>query len=341
MKVKARVLHGFDDPSLQSGQWQSLLTQSATDEVFLTWHWQRAWWESLGHGKLLLVVAEREGSPVAIAPLYADSRMIFFVGSNTADYLDFIGNISDPEVLDALLETARDSASDFLGFHFYKVLERSPTAGLLRESAHRLGLTCLEKKTWPAPGLDLASQPEMGTAHTRKQSLLRHERYFRREGSLEVRHLSDGEAIHPYLEEFFQQHISRWANTPYPSDFLDPAWRGFYETLTRVAAHTGWLRFTRIEWEGRAIALHYGFCYHGNYLWYKPAFDIGLARRSPGEVLLRQLLLAAMAEGAAVFDFGLGDEPFKCRFATHVRHVRSWGLYSSEVAGPCAGTGIL
>jgi CelD/BcsL family acetyltransferase involved in cellulose biosynthesis len=256
--------------------------------------------------------------------------MIFFLGSNAADYLDFIGDISDSEVLDALLETSREGISDFLGFHFYKIPECSATGGRLRESALRLGLKCLEKKTWHAPRLDLVSQPELGKAAAGKQSLLRHERYFRREGRLRVRHLSDGDAICPHLGEFFQQHIARWASTPHPSKFLDPAWCDFYERLTCTAAHTGWLRFTRVEWEDRAIALHYGFCYGGSYLWYKPTFAIDLARRSPGEVLLRQLLLAAMDEGAAVFDFGLGDEQFKRRFATHVRDVRSWGLYSAE-----------
>jgi len=61
--------------------------------------------------------------------------------------------------------------------------------------------------------------------------------------------------------------------------------------------------------------------------WYKPAFAIGLARRSPGEVLLRQLLLAAIAAGATVFDFGLSDEPFKHRLAMRIRHVHRWRLY--------------
>jgi CelD/BcsL family acetyltransferase involved in cellulose biosynthesis len=39
------------------------------------------------------------------------------------------------------------------------------------------------------------------------------------------------------------------------------------------------------------------------------------------------LLLAAMAEKAHTFDFGLGDEAFKSRFATRVNRVRNWGLY--------------
>src|SRR5262249_14048354 len=78
VKPNARVLHGFDDTSFGAVQWQELLQQGPTDEVFLTWQWQRAWWESLGKGKLLLVLAERDGKPVALAPLYAASQMIFF-----------------------------------------------------------------------------------------------------------------------------------------------------------------------------------------------------------------------------------------------------------------------
>ena len=59
-------------------------------------------------------------------------------------------------------------------------------------------------------------------------------------------------------------------------------------------------------------------------------FDPDLARHSPGEVLLRQLLMAALAEGAHTFDFGLGDEAFKARFATRINRVRNRGLYAPE-----------
>ena len=74
------------------------------------------------------------------------------------------------------------------------------------------------------------------------------------------------------------------------------------------------------------VAFHFGMSFNGSFLWYKPSFDLALARRSPGEVLLRQLLLAAQAEAAHTFDFGLGDEPFKYRFATDVPRVRTWTL---------------
>ena len=86
-----------------------------------------------------------------------------------------------------------------------------------------------------------------------------------------------------------------------------------------------------IEFDGRPIAFHFGFSFAGNYLWYKPSFEIALARKSPGEVLLRQLLLAAVQENAYVFDFGLGDEAFKHRFASRSQLVRTWGLYPRSV----------
>jgi CelD/BcsL family acetyltransferase involved in cellulose biosynthesis len=159
-----------------------------------------------------------------------------------------------------------------------------------------------------------------------KKSLVRHERGFRRDGELQVEHWRDGNAILPLLDEFFDQHVARWAATAYPSLFRKPSRRDFYRRLTSSAAAAGWLRFTRIQWRDRPIAFHFGFSYAGTYLWYKPSFAIDLAKRSPGEVLLRQLILAALQEEATTFDFGLGDEPFKRRFATRVEQVRTWSL---------------
>lgn len=332
--VKSHVLAGFDDPVIGRERWNSLVQQGATDAMFLTWQWQRAWWEAFGRGRLLLIAIERQGQVVAIAPLFSDSGMVFFVGSGGSDYLDFIGDIRDPAVLDAILETARDHVQDFLGFRFYHVLESSPTGQRLKEAADRLGLTCFDEGKLAAPQLNLVAHPEVALAATKKQSLVRHEAFFRREGRLDVRHLRDEGAILAQLDLFFSQHIARWEAMPHPSLFHDPLKRAFYERLTRRMADTGWLRFTRVEWNDRPIAFHFGFCYGGRFMWYKPSFAIDLARRSPGEVLLRQLLLAAIEEGAHTFDFGLGDEPFKRRFATHTAHVGTWGLYPSVPAVP-------
>ena len=323
--LTTRVLEGFDDPRFGEEQWTKLLRLGDTDTVNLTWEWQRSWWKSFGKGKLLLIVAESQGQAVALAPFFADGGMVFNLCPE--DSLDFVGDISEPSTLDAILETARAHTQDFTGFRFFFIPSTSRTGGRLQDSAARLGLICHDEGSLPSPMLDMAGCPEMALAATRKKSLVRHENYFKREGALEALHWRDAADILPHLDEFFDQHISRRASTPHPSLFADPAQRDYYRRLTQEIGPTGWLRFTRLNWNGRAIAFHYGLCYGGRYLFGIPSFASDLARHSPGEVLLRQLLLAAIEEGANIFDFGIGDEEYKYRFATHTPQLHTWGLY--------------
>lgn len=311
---------GFDDPALADFDWDAALAAGPTDTVFLTREYQRAWWSAFGRGRLLLI-----GADGFLAPLFADGGMVFLTGSGGSDYLDLIGDPA-PDALAAALDAARTATPDFLGFRFYHLPEGSPTAGRLAVAARALGLTLVEEESLGAPVLDLADA-EAARAALGKKSVKRHTAALRRDGPLELRHLSDGAAIEPLLEVLFEQHRARWAGTAHPSLFEDPAQRAFYRELVRRAADTGWLRWSEVVWDGRTVACHLGFARRGVWLWYKPAFDPALSKRSPGEVLLGSMLEAAVAEGARAFDFGLGEEPFKRRFATRVPQVTTWGLY--------------
>ena len=332
-RVNTRLLSGFDDASFGAEQWTQLLPLGDTDSICLAWEVQRTWWETLGHGRLLLIVAERDGTDVAVAPLFTSGGMIYNLCPQ--DYLDFVGDISDPDILDALLNEACAHVPDFTGFQFFFIGDQSRTGQRLSDASVRMGLKCLDEGSLPAPALDMAGKPDVALAATRKKSLVRHERYFQKSGTLHVEHEQDGERILTHLSEFFAQHIARRAVTDHPSIFLKPEQRAFYECLVQRTAHSGWLRFTRVLWNGKPIAFHFGLCYHGRYLYAIPSFDVELSQHWPGEVLMRQLFLAAIAEGAKVFDFGIGDEAYKYRFATDVTHLRTWGLYPLEQVKDC------
>ena len=317
--------------SVDHASWQGLLKLGDTDAVFLTREWQETWWDTYGRGQLLYAAARRRDELVAIAPLFADEDgMVYFVGSGGcgSDYLDFIGDVSDAETLDALLDAARQQVANFTGFRFYFIPNQSRSGVLLHESARRLGLSCRDEGSMPAPVLDLRV-PGAAHAAVSKKSLRRHERFFEREGHLLVRESSRATDILPRLESFFAQHIDRWASTPFPSLFLKESHRRFYRRIASEASDAGWLRFMTIDRGECLIAAHLGFHYNGRYLWYKPSFAIALARHSPGELLLSRLLHAAIREDAQIFDFGLGEETFKQRFATSSPAVTTFGLYAS------------
>ena len=324
--VTARVLNGFDDPTLDPAQWEKLLSDCQTDIVYLTWEWQRTWWEVFQPGELLLIAVERNGELVAIAPLYVDSGMAYFVGSGfESGYLNFIGE-TKTGVLDAILGTVCDRFPDLEGFEFYFVPDNSGTGRRLRGAAGRFSLDCYETDRVAGPVLNLAS-PEIALAATQKKDALQHERMLRREGKLEISCLREGEAILTHLEEFFAQHTAQWIAKTGTGRFQNPQQRNFIERLTKVAASTGWLRFIRADWNRVPIAFQYGFCYRGRFVRQVSSFAIDMARYAPGQVLLRHSFLLAIEEGAHTYDFGIGDQPYKHRFASHINHVRTWGLY--------------
>lgn len=320
-------LTGFDDPRIAPPIWDHLVASGPTQSVFLTYWWQRAWWETFGGDALLLLLAlETEGAITAIAPLFESGGMLFLVGSGGSDALDLIGGPAGTGGLASLLDAAWEAVPSALGIRFYCVPDGSPTGSDIRTAAATAGLTCFDEGELVSPMLDLRADGALDRA-TSKQSLRRHENWFVRNGRLEITHHTDPQLIAENLDLLFEQHISRWSGTPSPSLFLDAKQQAFYRHLAGSAGPGTPLRFTRVDWEGKPIACHFGTSYAGRYLWYKPCFDVALAARSPGEVLLRSLLFAASDEGAAIFDFGLGDEPFKARFATSVPTVRTWGCY--------------
>ena len=313
--------------SLYESKKNNLLKNSSSDVVFLTKEWQQIWWDVYGRGKLLLVLAETSDNVIAIAPLFADEGMIFFVGSGCSDYLDFIGDISNPLIFNGMLECAALNTPNFCGFRFYHVLKESKTGECFKEIEKITSWKLYDEGSIGAPFLEIAEHPETAERALQKKSLRRHEAFFLKNGGIEIIEYNSTNAVLNVLERFFEQHINRWAKTAFPSLFLVKRNKLFFESLCKKIEQIDWLRFISVKWKDQIIAFHFGFEYKKNFIWYKPTFDIALAKHSPGEVLLRQLLMRSMKEKHKSFDFGLGEEPFKSRFANKVRFVKTWGLY--------------
>jgi CelD/BcsL family acetyltransferase involved in cellulose biosynthesis len=323
--VRTRLLSGFLDPQFHVDQWQQLVDQGETNTIFQTWHWLRAWWESMGKGDLLLIVAEHDARVVALAPLYAVEGMVYFVGSGESDYLDFIGDIGRADVLNALLAAARELAPCFLGFEFLQVPDSSRSGSRLQEAAQRLGLECVFLKEYPAVEVDLEQAAAVEASISR--SMLKRETFFRRRGPVAIRQLTDSAEIRPFLQQFYAQHFNRWERKGQLSSFADPEQRAFLERFLEVAAETDWIRFLAIESEGRPLAFEFAWYYQGAHYSGPWCFAIEQANHSPGHVLLRQSVLAAMAAGLHTYDLGLGDQQYKLRFPARIKSCRSWGLY--------------
>jgi CelD/BcsL family acetyltransferase involved in cellulose biosynthesis len=326
--ITTRVLTGFEDPSFSREEWDQLLAQGCSDVIALTWSWQKSWWDCYGKGKLLLILALRDGRPEALAPLFADKGMVFNL--YIKETLDFIGDTRDPEVIMEILKTAREQVESFHGFRFYFIPETSSTFSALKQAAGQLGYRFYDEGTIPSPYLEVAAKPEEASKISRKKSLRSHENYFLREGQLEVLHLDTYREVNLYFEDFIEQHVRRRSVLPDPSPLADAQHRAFYTALMKASCERGWFLFTRVGWNGKAIAYAYSFVYKGRYLFLITSFNLDLVDHSPGEVLLKNLLAHAIQRRMEVFDFGIGDEAYKYRFSTAARSLHTLGLYPEK-----------
>jgi CelD/BcsL family acetyltransferase involved in cellulose biosynthesis len=82
----------------------------------------------------------------------------------------------------------------------------------------------------------------------------------------------------------------------------------------------------------RVVSAHLGFIGRGRFHYLVPAYDTEYRRFEVGHMLLQHLIDRAFDNGLSTFDLGVGDFPYKARWATH--HV---ALYNYEHPVSSAG----
>lgn len=310
--------------------WDGLLERCPGGSVFQSFPWHLCWWRAFGGPHELSVILAYSGSRlVGIAPMMVARepggngharQQLHFIGStnHASDYCDFIVDADVPEALDALLEALSAGAGNFHRIDLSHFPSHSPNQGPTLQYFRSRGMRASIEHAVDAPVRILGdAAADMKTAN--KASLKRHTNFLRKAGELRFHRCASQAEILGYLDRFFDQHKARRAQTESPSQFLDPAQQVFYRDLVQQLHPHGWLRFDVVLFNGEPLAFHFGFEYRRRFIWYKPTFDTRFTSRSPGEVLIKFLLEDAIERKLEEFDFTVGAEPFKYRFANRIR----------------------
>lgn len=326
--------------------WNTLARRCEAHTLFQTYEWHEAWWNAFQKNyELRLVVYVENDEWQGIAPLCLSEkkinglheRVLGFMGSDNfaSDYADFIIPTGHSDVLEQFLGWIETHMHEWTLLDLVNLPEWSEHLPLSAGHFKKRGGIWKSRMTcdflYDAPAVSL-SDPEEGKKILSKKSLKRHHNHFAKSGNLRLFHCESEEQIEGYLERFFEQHIARRAITEAPSIFLEREHRDFYHALIRALFPQGWLLFTVVEFDGEPIAMHFGFLHEKTLLWYKPTFDIRFLKRSPGEVLLKFLFETALEKKLTLFDFTVGSEEFKYRFANEIRAAYRVRIYRRLVS---------
>ena len=331
-------------------EWNPLLQRSATNTLFLTWEWQKAWWDAFAAGKSLYLVAMRdqEGALVGIAPLFHQESLVdpavplpaisverpvavaggerqrtvhFVGGTEVSDYLDIVAPAErNPEVGAALLDALETRFLQETGFLWHLLDLRclpsaSPTIASVTELARARGWQVRQAREDVCPVLELPATWDEYLANTlnKKQRHELRRKTRRAEESARVDwHWVSADDFELGLGTFFQLHK---ASHPDKDAFMDEQMQSFFRAVTRAALDKGWLRLSVLRFNGQPVASYLCFDYGGDRLVYNSGFDLSAyADLGPGIVAVGYLIDDAIQHGIKRFDFLQGNERYKYEF---------------------------
>lgn len=317
VNLPIRVLVGQPALDALDERWDAVATASGAP-VFRRGSFLRATARVEATDNVVVTLAEHGRRLVVGSAWVLDGACLRWLGEGPGDYLGPViaGGTDAGTATAAIAASVRAvlAATDARAVRMAHVPDATGMASALTR-VPGLHVTTLRRTV--APTMDMSEADQA----VRKKSLKRHDNRLQREGDVRFDGWRSPDDVAARIDDLIALHRRRWDATPTPSEFGDARVRARFVEMALALAGDGVVRLHELRVDGTLVAAHLGFVDGARFVWYKPAFDPAWARWSPGEVLLRRLIMAAADEDVDEFDFTVGDEAFKLRFATRMRGV--------------------
>jgi CelD/BcsL family acetyltransferase involved in cellulose biosynthesis len=269
------------------------------------------------------------GDLAALAPLarvaIAGSPGLALVpmATGSADYVDMVlpaDGTARTAALTSLLAALSAARMTWDVWDLAGVPTESPTTTELPRRARELGLEVHVATAHARPFVELTGSFDeylRGRPGRFRYNLRSRLARLEKLGRVELRVIRDAASVAGALGRLRQLHARRWAGQYTSTTFSSSATAfGFYVAACEQYANRGMLDLTLLEVEGRAVAASLGFVDRGCYYYYLPAWDPEFSVYAPASILVARLIERAFEMRLERFDFMIGDEEYKDRWAT-------------------------
>lgn len=317
-------------------EWRSL-DSLAGNSLHHAYDWCRAWAETHGSDLLLLRVAF-DGELFLILPLelrhgrlFRSARLIGTEHSNlnTGLFAAEVSAATTPALAQAL---ARDITSALHGLADVLMLERIPSEwrGGVSPFAALPGVAN-PNSSFQLPLLG-SIQPTLAqiNAKRRRKKMRISERRLAEMGGYDYVIARTAGETQALLDTFFRQKATRFATLGLPDVFQDAETQAFFHALASYQdgdPQLMQLNAIRLkgEHDGQVVAVA-GLSLKGDHVICQfGSIDEALAGdASPGELLFYRMIERLSTQGLRLFDFGVGDQPYKrswCTIETPLRDI--------------------
>lgn len=276
----------------------------------------RAWMRQSPHRPVFITMAARDGGPVLLPLECANGRTIKYVGERHANGNFPVGRAADISALTgagehAIVAALRSARPEGLAI----VLERQ-----LRDYRGVTNPFVFERSTVsPNPALSLSLEggfAEVLNRHSGKRKRKRfrgQERDLEQIGGYTYVPVVDADRVEEILRLCFDLKADHFRSAGIHDVFAGDHVQAFFTELfregTRREPHGYVLK--AIEADGKTIAVSACTCRDGRVTVEFSTYDPAYREYSPGDMLFFLSIREAADNGMEIYDFGVGDEPFK------------------------------
>lgn len=314
-------------------EWDVLLAEAGHQTVFLTHDWLDCWWEVYGKDREMWVLLARDeaGALVGAVPLMLERgadliRRLAFIGAGEAipNHLDMIALPGWRQaVLSGLVTKMEETSSRWDLFELDKMPGDSETPAGLAGELDKVGVHTTVEVTARCPYVELPDTFEtyiMSRGSTTRQNSRRKRRHMESEyPDIKFTHVQTIDELSRVMSALIRLHQARWTAKGYTGAFATPSFIQFHQKFAVRALQAGALRFHFATTDSDVVTAIYCFRTGGKVEAYMIAFDERWAKYSPSLLVASYAIEQSILEGAAVFDFLQGEEPYKEPWITGVR----------------------
>jgi CelD/BcsL family acetyltransferase involved in cellulose biosynthesis len=320
VRVVAERISTLEDLERAGAGWRSLWRRIPTRTVFQSPDWLIPWWRHFAPGQLTSIALWRGEDLAGIAPLYREegSRRLLPLGISLSDCLDVLVEEESSGSVQRAMEAEIARITGCAEICFPDV---APNASVL--SLTLPGFSARRSAGQASPELTLgpAETPLESVPAHQRQNLRTAENRARRRGCMTGEIAA--EDLPRLLPALMQLHSARQRHLGRDGLAGDRRVLPFFTEAFTALAHEGVVRAYLMACEARPIGFYLGFLYSGRASYYFGGFDPEFAFESPGTSLIGHAMRCAAAEGARIFDFLRGAEPYKYAWGARDRPLLS------------------
>jgi CelD/BcsL family acetyltransferase involved in cellulose biosynthesis len=322
--------------------------QTADGTVFQTFEWLSTWQRYIGarEGVRPAVVVGRGlgGKTLFILPLAVSDRrygrVLSFLGSELCDYNapmlapEFAQAVPEPL---PLFQRVFERLRVRFGYDVVKLDKMPAAVGTQANPLLDLPTILHPSGAYLTPlGPDWESfYREKRSSSTRQRDRGKRKK-LGRFGEVRIVHPVSDDDIAATLDTLMEQKGKAFARMGVSNMFARPGYREFFHALAASPVTRQFTHVSRLQVGDETAAVNLGLAFRDRYYYVLASYGEGeLSRFGPGAAHLRDLMEYAIGHGYRIFDFTVGDEPYKrewcCETALY-DHVAGAGARGVVVA---------